>query len=248
MVKIIGISGTKQAGKNTVANFINGKVLKQIEMISDFKITLSGQLEIKTLDSSGHQGWGIFDVTRKDKDFIEYADLNLWPHIKIYHFADCLKKMCVDLFDLEPHQVYGSDADKNTKTAYSINGWNHKMTAREFLQYLGTDVMRKIKDTIWVDYTIKTILKEKSEIALIPDVRFPNEVEAIHKAGGIVLRLTRNPYASDHRCETALSREEYDWNNFDYVIDNNNSDINTLMEDLENVKHLWSHQHVNNLR
>ena len=122
------------------------------------------------------------------------------------------------------------------------------MTAREFLQYLGTDVMRKIKDTIWVDYTIKTILKEKSEIALIPDVRFPNEVEAIHKAGGIVLRLTRNPYASDHRCETALSREEYDWNNFDYVIDNNNSDINTLMEDLENVKHLWSHQHVNNLR
>ena len=87
MAKIIGISGTKQAGKNTVANFINGSVLKQMEMISDFKINLDGQLEIQTLDSSGHQGWGIFDVTRKDKDFIEYADLNLWPHIKIYHFA-----------------------------------------------------------------------------------------------------------------------------------------------------------------
>lgn len=248
MAKIIGISGTKQAGKNTVANFINGKVLKQIEMISDFKINLDGQLEIKTLDSSGHQGWGIFDVTRKDKDFIEYADLNLWPHIKIYHFADCLKKMCIDLFDLEPQQVYGTDDDKNTQTPYSINGWKNKMTAREFLQYLGTDVMRKIKDTIWVDYTIKTILKEKSEIALIPDVRFPNEVEAIHKAGGIVLRLTRNPYASDHHCETALSREKYDWANFDYIIDNNDSHIDKLIKDLEKINYLWSDQHVNNLR
>ena len=29
-MKIIGISGTKQSGKNTVANFINGKFLKQL--------------------------------------------------------------------------------------------------------------------------------------------------------------------------------------------------------------------------
>ena len=103
---------------------------------------------------------------------------------KIYHFADPLKAMAIDLFDLSPTQVYGTDEDKNTVTPYlaqdaALKGKdvldNIHMT-REFLQYFGTDVMRSIKDTVWVDYTIKKIKQEQSSVAIIPDVRFPNEV------------------------------------------------------------------------
>ena len=141
--------------------------------------------------------------------------------------------MAIELFDLDPKHVYGTDTQKNSLTKYN-------MTVREFLQYFGTDVMRKIKDTIWVDYTIKRIEQEKTSIAIIPDVRFPNEVEAIKKANGIVIRLDRDVYNDDHFCETALDKEKYNWSNFDYIIENNNSSLSDLCKSLEKIKHLWS--------
>lgn len=232
-MKIIGISGRKQAGKNTVANYINGDILKSLDMIKNFKINNDGKLEIHTTDKYNRLGWGIFDITRKDEEFVNYAKPNLWPYIKIYHFADYLKKICIELFDLTPEQVYGSDDDKNKQTPYG-------MTAREFLQYFGTDIMRKIKDTVWVDYTIKNIINEQSQIAIISDVRFPNEINAIKEAGGIIIRLNRDVFKSDHHCEVALDQNNFDWSNFDYIIDNKNISIDDLCVKLNDIKDLWS--------
>ena len=232
-MKIIGISGKKQSGKNTFANFVNGSILHQYGLIDDFVVNTGGLLEVKTEDAHGKKDWGILDVTRKDPEFCSYAIENIWPFIKVYHFADYLKKISIDLFDLTPEQVYGTDVDKNTPT-------NYDMTARQFLQFLGTDVMRKIKDSIWVDYTIKQIQREKSGVALIPDVRFPNEVKQIKEAGGCVIRLTREAYASEHHCETALDRENFDWNEFDYIIDNHDTSIEQLGLEVEKLKQVWS--------
>ncbi len=232
MTKIIGISGRKQAGKNTVANIINGDVIKRLEMVEDFAIDNSGQLNIKTVNQQGESGWGVFDVLRKDAEFLDYAEKSLFPYVKVYHFADYLKKICVELFDLTPQQVYGTDDDKNTETPYD-------MTAREFLQYFGTDVMRKIKDTIWVDRAIKTIKEEESAVAIIPDVRFPNEVDAIHKAGGVCLRLTRDPYESEHTCECALDHDVYDWDNFDGIVHNGKYELKDLVTQLETFNWMW---------
>lgn len=233
MTRIIGISGKKQSGKNTVANYINGCILKSKNMIQDFDITNNGELEILTSNINGDAGWGIFDVTRKDENFLNYAEIELWPYIKLYHFADYLKHICVELFDLSPKQVYGTDTDKNTDTPYG-------MTAREFLQYFGTNVMRKIKDTVWVDYTIKTIKSEKSSLAIIPDVRFPNEVRAIKDAGGIVIRLRRDIHNSQHECEKALDKDVFDWSKFDYIIDNNDITVQNLCTHLKTLSHIWS--------
>jgi|TARA_Y100000385_G_scaffold251545_1_gene274393 hypothetical protein len=238
MVKVIGISGRKQSGKNTAANYIAGSILKSKNMIQDFVITEVGSLSIKTTDGDGNVGWGIFDLTRKDQTFTSYAEQEIWPFIKIYHFADPLKSMAVEFFDLTPQQVYGTDNDKNTKTPYSQNGWRHKMTAREFLQYFGTEVMRNIKDSIWVDYTMKRINKEQSSVAIIPDVRFPNEINAIKEAGGIVIRLTRDPFESDHDCEKALDAESFDWDKFDNIIDNKGN-IDQLLTDLNKLQKKW---------
>jgi hypothetical protein len=232
MTKIIGISGRKQAGKNTVANIINGDVIKELNMVEEFSINNSGQLNIKTINKDGESGWGIFDVLRKDHEFLDYAEKSLFPYVKVYHFADYLKKISVELFDLTPQQVYGTDDDKNTDTPYG-------MTAREFLQYFGTDVMRKIKDTIWVDRTIKTIEEEGSTVAIIPDVRFPNEVDAIHKAGGVCLRLTRDPFESDHACECALDHDKYDWDNFDGIVHNGEYKLPDLVQQLETFNWMW---------
>jgi hypothetical protein len=108
-------------------------------------------------------------------------------------------------------------------------------TARQFLQYLGTDIMRKIKDTIWVDWTIKVINQEQSSLALIPDVRFPNEVDAIKKAGGIVIRLTRDVYNDKHECEKSLDKDIFDWDKFDEIIENKSSSLEDLQSKIKTL-------------
>lgn len=233
-MKIIGISGKKQSGKNTFANFVNGSILDQYGLVDSFTVNQDGLLEVKTENIHGKKGWGILDVTRKDKEFCDYALENVWPFVKVYHFADYLKKICVDLFDLTSEQVYGTDKDKNTPTPYDGK------TSREFLQWFGTDIMRSIKDSIWVDYTIKQIKQEQSAVSLIPDVRFPNEVKAIKEAGGCVVRLTREAYASEHHCETALDSNNFDWKEFDYIIDNHDMSIEQLGLEIEKIKQVWS--------
>lgn len=245
-MKIIGISGRKQSGKNTVANFINGQILKNKNMINDFYIDTDGMLTINTSDSSGNSGFGIFDVTRKDDTFISYAERNLWPYVKVYHFADPLKEMAISLFGLNPEEIYGNDDQKNKQTIIKWenmpdNSLNKRgnVTNREFLEHFGTCIIRKIKTDAWSEYTINRIVKEQSEIAIIPDVRFPNEVAAIQKNGGIVLRLTRDIFSSTAEAETALDQNNFDWNSFDFVIDNSNLSLEDLCNNLNELSYIW---------
>lgn len=245
MVKIIGISGRKQAGKNTVANYIHGHVLSYHKMIEDFFINEEGQLAVKTTDTNYTTGYGIFDVTRKDDHFTQYAERELWPYIKIYHFADPLKDMCINLFGLNPNHVYGSNDDKNSlthlewKNIPSSTKTDGSPTVREFLEHFGTKIVRQIYHNAWSEYTIKKIVKEQSAIAIIPDVRFPNEIEAIKKHGGVTIRLTRDIFHSDAEAESALDEDKYDWSNFDYVINNSESSLSDLPNKLNNIQHLW---------
>lgn len=245
MVKIIGISGRKQAGKNTVANYIHGSVLLNHQMIEDFFISEDGQLAVKTSDTNSNHGYGIFDITRKDDQFIQYAERELWPFIKIYHFADPLKEMCINLFNLNPRHVYGNNDEKNSLThlLWKDIPLTEKLegspTVREFLEHFGTKIVRAIYHNAWSEYTIKKIIKEQSSIAIIPDVRFPNEVEAIKNQGGTVIRLTRNIYDSTSEAECALDESRYDWSKFDYIIDNSQSSLTELSNYLNKIQHLW---------
>ena len=58
-----------------------------------------------------------------------------------------------------------------------------KMTGREFLQFFGSEVCRKIYEEIWVSRLIKDVESEASLLAVIDDCRYPNEAEAIQNAG-----------------------------------------------------------------
>jgi hypothetical protein len=142
---------------------------------------------------------------------------------KIYNFADPLKLLCVDILGLEYRQCYGTDEDKNeTVDCY----WDdHQLTAREVLQIVGTDIFRRMKHNVWSDATIRKIYKEKPELAIIADCRFPNEVMAIKTVGGFVIKLNRDPYNSHHASEIALDPEHFDQSMFDLVINNHNVNI-----------------------
>jgi hypothetical protein len=238
-MKIIGISGKKQSGKNTMANFINGVVLKKINSIEDFSISEYGELVIETVVEEAREE-GVLDVTRKDSSFVQYAEIHLWPYVKVYSFADGLKTLCMNFFDLSFEQVYGTDQQKNTETNVywsdlptpNIQLRNKRMTARELLQYFGTDIMRRMNTNVWVNHAIKTIKEEASQIAIIPDVRFPNEVDSIKDAGGKVIRLERQFQEDAHSSECALDKDQYDWNNFDLVIDNSSGGTQEFVDEV----------------
>lgn len=139
--------------------------------------------------------------------------------VKVYNFADPLKQdVCMNLLGLTYEQCYGDDEQKNTLTDIL---WNEKLlTAREVMQLVGTDLFRAMKNDVWTSATIQKIQTEQKKIALIADCRFPNEVKAVKECGGVVIKLTRNPFNSDHLSETALDHENYDQRNFDTIITN----------------------------
>ena len=110
------------------------------------------------------------------------------------------------------------------------------MSAREFLQYFGSDICRTIKENIWTDTTIDQIERENPLVAIISDCRFPNEAEAIQNAGGKVIKLTRHKDTKDkHTSETALEN----WEDWDAVIDNQNLSIYETNVELVKTLDSW---------
>ncbi len=157
---------------------------------------------------------------------------------KIYSFADPLKKdICMNMLGLTYDQCYGSDDDKNTLTSIqwkNLPGLNDKsysygtklidpldyMTAREVMEIIGTDIFRRLNNSVWVDATMRKIKEENPSVAIIADCRFPNESDAILDKNGLVIRLTLDPFKSQTNSESALDMNKYDWTKFSCIIDN----------------------------
>lgn len=95
------------------------------------------------------------------------------------------------------------------------------MTGREVMQFVGTNIFRKMYGDVWVDALMRKIKRDGVQFALVADIRFPNEVESIQKNGGIVIRLTKNPLDDQHSSETALD----DFYAFDFLLDNKSMTI-----------------------
>lgn len=246
MTNILAFAGTKQAGKNTLCNFLHGYFLKSFKIIDGFEISTDGQLVIETLvrDVNGKEevGKGLIDITRTDIEFAIWAMDNMWPFIKQYAFATALKELASALFNIPRENLFGTDDQKNELSSYNwedmptkVKGKSGPMTYREFMQYFGTNICRKIYPDIWTQRTIKDILAEESLYSIITDARFPNEVDAVKKAGGKVIKLTRTTSEDTHDSETAL--DEYE--DYDAVIDNRDMTIQESCESLINILDSW---------
>jgi hypothetical protein len=156
-----------------------------------------------------------------------YANASIQPYnaTKIYNFADPLKQdICMNILGLSYQQCYGTDDQKNELVNCFWD--NRQLTAREVMQMVGTEMFRTMQKNVWSDATIRKIHIENPPLAIIADCRFPNEVEAIKNANGLIIKLKRNPYNSSHASELALDPEHYPESNFDLVIENDNLSIN----------------------
>lgn len=232
MTNIVALCGKKQSGKTTLSNFLHGHELKRHDVIERFLISPKGELVVNCTfhsdDGKESQEMGLLDLHQQTDEYYQYASRRIWPLIRAYNFADSLKEICVMLFDISPECVYGTDDQKNQLQEHLR--WENMpmntspsgpMTSREFLQFLGTDVMRKMYEPIWANNCFKRIEADGPEIAVIGDCRFVNEIEAVKQQGGKVIRLTRSPYESSHRSE--IDADNYE--GFDAIIDNQNMTI-----------------------
>lgn len=275
MTKILAIAGRKGSGKTTATNFLFGMEmlsLDQPRMIDYFKINENGKLVVPSKYEDGIRD-GVFDPITPNPEITEFLMENIWPYIKTYNFADSLKQLiCINLLGLSWEQCYGTDEEKNSMTTYrwenmpgvvctdELSAQSIKMlkarqeltlhssgfmSAREVMQYVGTEMFRKMYSNVWIDNCINRINIENSELAVVGDCRFPNEVEAIQQAGGKVIYLTRNPYNDDHESETALDG----YRGFDGVVDNaqmsiaeQNQAVYALLKEWEYINHEMTHQ------
>jgi len=254
MTKILALAGRKSSGKNTAVNFLLGVYMLGLRVVhNSTQITPEGQLLISDLFGDENIT-GIFDIYREDNEqIVNLLEQHIHPYIKVYSFANLLKhNVCMNILGLSYEQYYGTEKQKNTKThlkwenmpdigKYPMHPQTGHMTARNVMQYVGTNIFRNMYGNVWVDATIRRIQSENSDLAVITDCRFPNEVDGVQKAGGRVIYLTRNPYEDKHTSETALDEENFDRNKFDAVIDNAKMTIEEQNEALYNILRPWDY-------
>ena len=244
MTQIIGFAGKKQAGKNTACNFILASKIAELGVSRSTRLNTQGEVEVTDILSESVEGHEWFEFKPPHVDVENLFNNELGRFIKMYSFAEKLKRMAIDVLGLKEEWGFGTDKQKNTLTDIKWEDMpgptlkKGRMTAREVLQCVGTDFFRSIYKNVWVDACLRQIKEDDSELALISDVRFENEIHAIQKAGGFVLGLKRNPSKKKdkHPSETAIDKCIH---LCDAIVDNNSLTISQQNEQIYlAIKHL----------
>lgn len=153
------------------------------------------------------------------KDFYFFIDAkkHYKSYYQIYKFAEKLKGRVALTWDINRENLENNKF-KNMSSPLGIS-W------RELLQKEGT-IMRSLDEDYWIKALFCNIQSHK---AIISDVRFLNEIEAIKKENiqNKVVRVYRNVPEMDHISET----EHLLYKDYDYVIDN----IGTFSDLLDSV-------------
>ena len=249
MTQMIGFVGKKQSGKNTACNFILASKIAELGISKSSRLNKDGEIEITDIFDESVSGKEWFPFKEPHVDVKNLFDNELGKFIKLYAFADKLKRLCIDLLGLKEELVFGTDEQKNTPTHIkweNMLGETAKtrppgpMTTREVLQVVGTDMFRGLDSSVWINACLRQIESDSSEIALISDVRFENEVKAIQDNGGFVVGLKRSPYKESDKHASETQVEEC-FNICNVVVDNSKLSIPQQNKEIYlAIKHLNS--------
>lgn len=198
---------------------------------------------------------GITGLIGSGKDTV--ADYLIRFHgFKKLSYAEPLKDAVAAIFGWDREMLEGTTASSRQWREEVDEWWAKRLdaphlTPRWVLQQWGTEVCRKnFHNDIWVAATENNLRKINDNV-VITDCRFSNEVDAIRKAGGKVIRVVRgkNPnwysYAEDYTLtqnpQSLAMLMDYNVHaseyssvglKYDFVIDNNGTvdDLHTLVE------------------
>lgn len=151
-------------------------------------------------------------------------------------FADPMRELALKLDPLVTASIQsiniGTGAGRLEHVVGGM-GWEGAKAAypevRRILQALGTGARELFGEDFWVDLA----LKDLPERCVISDVRFPNEAEAIHAAGGKLIKIDRpGRKPQGHISETALA----DFDDWDLVVTNDQGILELEQEIVMAVK------------
>lgn len=237
-IKLIGISGKAQVGKNTVAGIIQYLTAKE-----PFKVSLEKYLNSSWLHTSENNNWQVKSFAYKLKQVV-----SLLTGIPVGDLEKEEVKQSVlpkewDYWLYDGQIVNEEGFLKECKqeafeaTKEQFEGFRRRSTYREVLQILGTNLLRNQlhpdvfvnalfsdykelymnnpwyndKDIFSVSEFDELIHKPEYPNWVIPDTRFLNECQAIEQRGGIVVRVERLGLESKstHRSETSLDNHVF---------------------------------------
>jgi len=192
---------------------------------------------------------GICGLIGSGKDTI--ADyLTNFHEFRRESFANSLKDAVAHVFGWDRTMLEGRTKSAREWREQVDPWWANRLgmphlTPRWILQYWGTEVCRVgFHDDMWVA-SLENRLRKSTDDIVITDCRFPNEIKAVKRIGGQVVRVTRGPEPawyddaksmnkgasrnmnwalSKHRIEElGIHASETAWvgSKFDAVLDNN---------------------------
>ena len=156
---------------------------------------------------SGYAESGKDTVARKLKDMLQKKG----KRVVIAHYADLLKYICKQFFEWD-----GVKDD----------------AGRTLLQHIGTDIVRAKNSNFWVNmlWEILNMFADQWDFCIIPDCRFPNEVNAMKTTFNVTsVRVTR-PNFQNHLTEEQRkhpSETSMDDFKFNYLV------LNTSWKELD---------------
>jgi hypothetical protein len=118
-------------------------------------------------------------------------------------FANTLKDAVAAVFGWDRTLLEGRTKEAREWREQVDPWWSERLnmphlTPRWILQYWGTEVCRQgFHDDIWIA-SVENKMRKTADNIVISDVRFPNEIKAIHNAGGIVIWVQRGELPSWH--------------------------------------------------
>ena len=286
---IIGISGKKTVGKDTVGQIIQYLTSESYKKGRDYETFIRKQTSNLDFESHYISKWQIKKFADKLKDIICLLIGCSRDQLENESFKS--KELGEEWWYWYMERDGGYSPiilDYLTTTKKELKLYEGleliKPTPRFLLQFIGTNLFRnQLHPEIWVNslmseykpspnlcehYTqawvngignclcntshkqsegFKTMCEVESEYPnfIITDLRFPNELEAVKKKGGITIRVNRpcnvcggSGYhkmscsvskSGEHCSETALDKSE-----FDYIVDND-SDIESLIEKVKQI-------------
>lgn len=223
MTRILGLGGKLGSGKSTVANFLvrnaeelfgKGAVVKRYSFAFSLKNFLVEYLDVNPAHVFGTQ------EEKNQHTHLLWENMPHYEEIRAKVYAACTKTCFVDGIDCDDANAYWEAINAEVEKRVPKG----PMTGREVLEQIGTEVMRRIYGPVWINICIKQIKREAHTLAVIDDMRFPNEAEAIRSAGGRLVHLNRTTEEAGlntHASNTSLDNYPH----FDLWINNQHFNI-----------------------
>lgn len=126
-------------------------------------------------------------------------------------FANTLKDAVAAVFGWDRELLEGRTKQSRAWREQVDAWWAERLnmpdlTPRWVLQYWGTEVVRKsFHDDTWIA-SLENRLRKTTDDVVISDCRFPNEIAAIKRAGGVVVRVHRGPDPDWYRFAEMVNR------------------------------------------